>query len=90
MVGIASEQAAVGEEHDLDIASRMRSEQSDEPSAEQIEEVDHLGAKLAHCCICATPDDIFGRYTCPSFITAERLVTIRPRLRQQRTLPSSW
>ena len=29
-------------------------------SAEQIQDVDHPGARVAHCCIYASPDEIFG------------------------------
>src|SRR2546423_1830937 len=44
----------------LGFASRMRSEQSDEQSAEQLQEVDHPEARIAHRGICASPDVIFG------------------------------
>src|SRR5215469_2195649 len=38
----------------------MRSEQSDEQSAEQLQEVDHPEARITHRGICASPDTIFG------------------------------
>src|ERR1700756_615694 len=41
----------------------VQSEQSDERSAEQIQEVDHPGARVAHCCIHASPDEIFGSHS---------------------------
>jgi hypothetical protein len=44
----------------LGFTSRMRSEQSNEQSAEQLQEVDHPEARIAHRCICASPDVIFG------------------------------
>jgi hypothetical protein len=43
----------------------MRSEQSDEQSAEQLQEVDHSGARVAHRCIRASPDAIFGSHSTP-------------------------
>src|SRR5262245_48861215 len=42
------------------LASRMRSEQSDEQSAEQLQEVKHRKARIAHRGIRAIPDTIFG------------------------------
>jgi hypothetical protein len=51
----------------LGFASRMRSEQSDEQSAEQLQEVDHPEARIAHRGICASPDAIFGSHrACPA------------------------
>jgi hypothetical protein len=44
------------------LASRMRSEQSDEQSAEQLQEVKHPKARIAHRGICAIPDTIFGSH----------------------------
>jgi hypothetical protein len=40
----------------------MRSEQSDEQSAEQLQEVKHPKARIAHRGICAIPDTIFGSH----------------------------
>jgi hypothetical protein len=47
----------------LGFASRTRSEQSDEQSAEQLQEVDHPETRIAHCGICASPDAIFGSHS---------------------------
>jgi hypothetical protein len=47
----------------LGFASRMRSEESDEQSAEQLQEVNHPDARIAHRGICASPDTIFGNHT---------------------------
>ena len=44
------------------LASRMRSEQSDEQSAEQLQEVKHRTARIAHRGIRAIPDTIFGSH----------------------------
>src|SRR5215831_14393159 len=44
------------------LASRMRSEQSDEQSAEQLQEVKHPEARITHRGICASPDTIFGSH----------------------------
>src|SRR5215468_8791352 len=44
------------------LTSRMRSEQSDEQSAEQLQEVKHRKARIAHRGICASPDTIFGSH----------------------------
>jgi hypothetical protein len=41
----------------------MRSEESDEQSAEQLQEVNHPDARIAHRGICASPDTIFGNHT---------------------------
>jgi hypothetical protein len=41
----------------------MRSEQSDEQSAEQLQEVKHPAARITHRGICASPDTIFGSHT---------------------------
>jgi hypothetical protein len=46
----------------LGFASRTRSEQSDEQSAEQLQEADHPEAGIAHRGICASPDTIFGSH----------------------------
>src|SRR5271154_2918241 len=46
----------------LGFASRTRSEQSDEQSAEQLREVDHPEARIAHRGICASPDAIFSSH----------------------------
>src|SRR5215469_16718679 len=46
----------------LGFASRMRSEQSDEQSAEQLQEVKHPKARIAHRGICVSPDTIFGSH----------------------------
>src|SRR5215472_16523335 len=40
----------------------MRSEQSDEQSAEQLQEVTHPKARITHRGICASPDTIFGSH----------------------------
>src|SRR5215831_17746856 len=40
----------------------MRSEQSDEQSAEQLQQVKHPKARIAHRGICAIPDTIFGSH----------------------------
>src|SRR5262249_44980513 len=45
------------------LASRMRSEQSDEQSAEQLQEVKHPKARIADCGIRAIPDTIFGSHS---------------------------
>jgi hypothetical protein len=71
--GSLQDKKLLAKEHDLGIASRTRSKQSDEPSAEQFEEVDHLGVKPAHRCICATPDKIFGWYSQAERLKAARL-----------------
>src|SRR6516225_7417005 len=47
----------------LGFASRMRSEHSDEQSAEQLQELDHPKERIAHRSICASPDAIFGSHT---------------------------
>jgi hypothetical protein len=47
----------------LGFASRTRSEQSDEQSADQLQEVDHRETRIAHRGICASPDAIFGSHT---------------------------
>jgi len=41
----------------------MRSEQSDEQSAEQLQEVKHRKARIAHRGIRAIPDTIFGSHS---------------------------
>ena len=46
----------------LGFASRMRSEHSDEQSAEQLHEVDHPKERIAHRDICASPDAIFSSH----------------------------
>jgi hypothetical protein len=42
----------VAKEHDLNFAVGMRSEQSEEPSAEQFEEVDYPGEATAFLRLC--------------------------------------
>jgi len=49
----------------LGFASRMRSEQAEEQSAEQLQEVNHPEAKIAHRGIGASPDAIFGSHRRP-------------------------
>src|SRR5215831_14357593 len=44
------------------LPSRMRSEQSDEQSAEQLQEVTHPKARITHRGSCASPDTIFGSH----------------------------
>src|SRR5215510_16543554 len=44
------------------LASRMRSEQSGEQSSEQLQEVKHRKARIAHRGIRAIPDTIFGSH----------------------------
>src|SRR5262249_20665256 len=44
-------------------ASRMRSEQPDKQSAEQLQEVKHPKARIAHRGVCASPDLIFGSHS---------------------------
>src|SRR5262252_7447123 len=44
------------------LPSRMRSEQSDEQSAEQLQEVKHPEARITHRGICASPDTISGSH----------------------------
>src|SRR5262249_9520530 len=56
------------------LASRMRSEHSDEQSAEQLQEVDHPEARIAHRGICASPDTIFGSHTCSSDLLIDAAV----------------
>jgi hypothetical protein len=46
----------------LGFASCARSEQSDEQSAEQLQEVDHPEARIAHRGMSASPDAIFGSH----------------------------
>jgi hypothetical protein len=46
----------------LGLASRMRSEHSDEQSADQLQEVDPPEARIAHRGVCASPDAIFGSH----------------------------
>ena len=48
----------MAKEQDLGYATRMQSEQSDEPSTEQFEEVDHPG-KATALLACASPEEIF-------------------------------
>jgi hypothetical protein len=42
----------MAKEHDLGFATRMRSEQPDEPSTEQFEKVDHPGKATALLRLC--------------------------------------
>ena len=51
----------MAKEQDLGCATRMQSEQSDEPSTEQFEEVDHLGKATALLAY-ASPDKILSRH----------------------------
>jgi hypothetical protein len=44
----------------------MRSEQSNEQSAEQLQEVKHPKARIAHRGTCAIPDTIFGSHSLTS------------------------
>jgi hypothetical protein len=53
----------LAEKRNLGLASRMRSEHSNEQSAEQLQEVDHPEARIAHRGICASPDAIFGSHS---------------------------
>jgi hypothetical protein len=53
----------LAKKYHLGFASRTRSEQSDEQSAEQLQEVDHRETRIAHRGICASPDAIFGSHT---------------------------
>jgi hypothetical protein len=50
----------LAEKCQLGFASRTRSEHSEEQSAEQLQEVNHPEARIAHRGICASPDAIFG------------------------------
>src|SRR6516164_4203424 len=52
----------LAEKNRFGLTSRMRSEQSDEQSAEQLQEVKHPKARIAHRGICASPDTIFGSH----------------------------
>jgi hypothetical protein len=52
--------ASIGTQRSAD--RRTRSEQSGEQSAEQLQEVDHPEAMIAHRGICASPDAIFGSH----------------------------
>jgi hypothetical protein len=56
------DQTLLAEKCRFGLASRMRSEQSDEQSAEQLQEVKHPKARIAHRVICASPDTIFGSH----------------------------
>ena len=56
----------------LGFASRVRSEQSNEQSAEQLQKINHSEARIAHRGICATPDAIFGSHRYISAIYADR------------------
>jgi hypothetical protein len=53
-------QYLLAEKCHLGFATRTRSEQSDEQSAEQLRQVDHPEARITHRGICASPDTIFG------------------------------
>ena len=55
------------------LASRMRSEQSDEQSAEQLQEVKHPNARIAHRGSCASPDAIFGSHRCARTLHSTRI-----------------
>src|SRR5262249_1471247 len=60
------------------LASRMRSEQSDEQSAEQLQEVKHRKARIAHRGIRAILDTIFGSHSwsLASFVTSQFAMVI--------------
>src|SRR5262249_39736673 len=60
------------------LASRVRSEQSDEQSAEQLQELKHRKARIADRGIRAIPDTIFGSHSCRNSRGAD------PRLRSRR------
>ena len=66
----------MAKEHDLGYATHMQSEQSDEPSIEQFEEVDHLGKATALLAY-ASPDKIFSRRYVN--MIDQRQVVSRPR-----------
>ena len=51
----------VAKEHDLGFATGTRSEQSNEPSTEKFDEVDHPGNATALLRL-SSPDQIFGRH----------------------------
>ena len=60
------------------LASRMRSEQSDEKSAEQLQEVKHPKARIADRGIYASPDTIFGSHRkCNALNTPSRTAATR-------------
>jgi hypothetical protein len=52
----------LAEKNRFGLTSRMRSEQSDEQSAEQLQEVKHPKARIVDRGICASPDTIFGSH----------------------------
>src|SRR5215469_14076282 len=58
------------------LASRVRSEQSDEQSAEQLQEVKHRKARIAHRGIRAIPDTIFGSHNGPDRPQPSRYVWV--------------
>jgi hypothetical protein len=51
----------VAEKCYLGFAGRMRSEQSNEPTAEGLQEIDNPGERVAHCGIYASPDEISSK-----------------------------
>jgi hypothetical protein len=59
--GPLQDEKLLAEKSHLGFASNRRSEQSDEPAAEQVQKVNHRGARVPHLCICAQSDEIFGR-----------------------------
>src|SRR5215475_12819421 len=67
----------LAEKRRFGLASRMRSEESDEQSAEQLHEVDHPKARIAHCGICASPDTIFGSHRVSTKRSGGNLVPCR-------------
>src|SRR5271154_7754 len=67
----------------LGFASRTRSVQSDEESAEQLQEVDHPEARIAHRGICASPDTIFGSHKCAEIIALRWYAAEKDRGRRQ-------
>src|SRR5262249_29784700 len=70
------------------LASRMRSEQSDEQSAEQLQEVKHPKARIAHRGICAIPDTIFGSHRPRAVRVAPARAAPSPSIRPPES--TSW
>ena len=73
----------------LGFASRMRSEHSDEQSAEQLQEVKHPKARIAHRGSCASPDAIFGSHRLKCKAVADSLEEAGDRLFTFTRLPGS-
>ena len=61
--GPLQDEKLLAEECHLGFASRPRPAQSNEQAAEQLQKVDHLGARVAHRCITVGLDRIFGSHT---------------------------